>query len=1530
MIKQDIHAFQGMRRDNHPIRQESKYLWEAHNIRFTAREDNTLLAMTNERGPKYTNVELLGQYVGHCVLGNYIVVFTYYRKTSDNYIYRIYKKDNTWKEDLLYKGNLNMDDEHLAQTLGIYEGNLVQKVYWVDGKNQPRVINIMADKLRYNKDISKLTDEEKIHLYPSGCFDFVQKLDLKEEVTITRQNSGGTFSPGTIQYAFSYYNKYGQESNLFYITPLYNISFPNRGSSPEDVVTNSFNINIKYVETKFQYIRVYSIHRTSLDSTPIVKVVTDIEILNNLNNQELNYIDTGTTGYNEDPTKLLYIGGESIIANTIAEKDNTLFLGNIKLIRRAIPEEIKKDIKDPEFSTISTSTYKSVILEGSSNLNYSYKNQLSSNTSSFKTGDTYRLGVQFQHITGKWSEPCWIKDFEIPRNCIPNIKEHKESVFINLPCIKVSFKESIITQLKGLGYKKVRPLIVVPSTRDRNILAQGIICPTMFSVKDRVSNTPFAQSSWFFRPIGTSSLNDVNIEKGATLVYSHLEPPLRIEDRGCEIQNIEDQSFEQANNKIKLDTSSNVNSFFVDQSIVTFHSPDIEFDEDVQTVLQNSDEYTLDIVGVTPFKSNYGDISIQTSSAVPAPNDEGFFHKSFISSDFSNKRIVSGMFYKSHLLDDKYTDSKLILTPYKANEDDYQFAWMIYPWHRSGSLNNDAVREDNTGTRTSVLKRKVISNLAFSPDNIWLESIWKSEKSEDSEENKEGITPISIFNSNEVSLIKIPSPKNSNLEPLNYYGNIDSLITTSTKYPFILTLDSGVTMNNRKVDNFFTSNDFFTVKEIHDSTGVYNTQLNETKDPVRMKYKSTPHAVFAFNYSLNGFPITLPKVKYDNIYFNKNLPINTIPFWISKDIEDPDIIYKDSVEANLLGFSSIELEGTMEEVEKKIIEKLEKIIPLGVSDSITYCICPYSSNPNDTVHFDLYESKIVTVQEDHGEPEGIVTYKVKKWSKVKISERDYTNKKSYKFGSNGIYTYYTIQFNLDSVSTNIPTYYLEKVVSTKKVAEEQSEINLSYGNPKAFLFLGELRRKNPPKNRFGGEKIEDNTWIPAGEAVDINSVISFKYGDTYYQRYDCLKTYPFTSEDENSVVEIASFMCETRINIDGRYDRNRGQLSNLNMSPTNFNLLNKVYSQKDNFFNYRVLENDFYRNVEYPTQILWSLEKSYLEDIDTWTNVTLANSIDINGSKGSITSIETFNDLLIAFQDQSISQILFNNRVQIPTSDSTPIEITNNYKVEGVRTYSDTIGCQNKWSIAKSSSGIYFIDNSTDTLYLFNGQLQDLSTQLGGKYWMRENHQSNNSFIKLSYDQKNRDLYLSPKAKDALCYSEQLGQFTSLMSYTDVIMFPVGSDFFSLKNEPTTNKIKLWENFKGDYNNFYGEIKLPDFTYICNEDSIYTKIFDTIEYRADVYDKDGNLIHNKSFDWIKAANEYQDSGIKTLNQSRRSINDVSLRKKFRIWRGQIPRQGRERIRNPWTSISLGFNKSDNVEDNNFHFILHDISTKYTI
>lgn len=1490
-MRQDFHVFQGMKQDNHPIRQESKYLWEAHNIRFTARDDSTLLSMTNEKGTKIIT-KLIGSYIGHCVVGNYLVVFTVNNKNSTlNYIYRIEKKADGWVITILYIGNLNMDVEHPIQALGIYEGELVQKVYWVDGKNQPRSINIVANRLLFkDKDIMELSDADKNNLYPEGCFDFTQELLLNEEITVTREEGGGAFSPGTIQYAFSYYNRHGQESNLFYTTELLNISFPTRGGSPEDVVSNTFHISIKNPESNFQYLRIYSIHRTSVDATPIVKIVTDIEITGS---NEITYVDTGLTGSNIDPTKMLYIGGESIIAGTIAEKDNTLFLGNIELKRDSIPDSIKNTLKDSVANnkvSIGTRTIELNSVDDSEAI-YEYSNQLAAgNTSSFKVGDTYRLGIQFQHKTGKWSEPLWLGNYDVPRD----IKPHRDGDNIVVPKMTFSLDNDTKSTLSSLEYKRARALVVLPSIYDRMVLAQGILCPTVFSIKDRVSNTPFAQSSWFFRPMSESTNNLTDIEKGSTVSFAHLDLLKSGSDRGAEIQNMISTPFSTANSDAKQDRATNNNAFFVDQSIITMHSPDIEFDDSTKQALEEGD-FELNIVGLTEFKSNAGDISIQTSSAVPAPNDNGFFHKSFLTTNYENKGMVAGMFYKSHLIDDK--DSGKTLYAYNATQKSWELNWLVYPWQRSGSLNNDIVRPESGGARTSVLKRKVISNIRFSPDVKWLSKSWSSG-------DKNGITPVSIFNSNEVSLIKIPTPKNSGIRALNYYGNVDTLITTDSEYTFYVTPNTGVDLQGSGVIvNPFTKIPLQSIKTNYSDNlaGDFKEQLKTTNEPVRMKYKSTPHAVFAFNYLNNSSPVILPRM--NNL--NKYIGTNEVPFWSNVDPEIPNQ-YRDVDIQEVYPIS-----GSPKEVENAVIKNLESNYGDTLPDDCAICTCSVRSQ--DTNYADLY----VAVQGG-------------KWKKVTEDSPDLKLGNIYYYKGGNIYW---------KVVYHGSGRVLYKIGETTSYSVKQDNIDISETKP--CLYMAELRRKSKPTNMFGGdtdEALRNNSWIPAGPIVPLDSKIEFRYGDTYYQRYDCLKTYSFTEEDENSVIEIASFMCESRINLDGRYDRNRGQISNLNMSPINFNLMNPIYSQRDNFFNYRILDKEYYRNNKYPTQILWSLEKSYLEDIDTWANVTLANSIDLSGSAGSITSLETFNDTLIAFQEQSISQILFNSRVQIPTSDGTPIEITNNYKVEGTRPISNVIGCQDKFSIAKSPSGLYFIDNNADILYLYNGQLQDISTQFGGKFWLRKYHANekwninSKSSVRLSYDPKNKDLYLSPigdtNNENTLCYSEQMGQFTSLMSYSKAIMFPIDNSFYSITSSNGTTK--LWENFKGNYNQFFDEIKLPRFTYICNEDVSYTKIFDTIEYRADVYNKEGLLIHNKSFDWIKAANEYQDTGEKTLSQARRTINDISLRKKFRVWRGQIPRQGRERIRNPWTSISLGFKKSLNENDNMFHFILHDISTKYTI
>ena len=154
-------------------------------------------------------------------------------------------------------------------------------------------------------------------------------------------------------------------------------------------------------------------------------------------------------------------------------------------------------------------------------------------------------------------------------------------------------------------------------------------------------------------------------------------------------------------------------------------------------------------------------------------------------------------------------------------------------------------------------------------------------------------------------------------------------------------------------------------------------------------------------------------------------------------------------------------------------------------------------------------------------------------------------------------------------------------------------------------------------------------------------------------------------------------------------------------------------------------------------------------------------------------------------------------------------------------------------------------------------------------------------------------------------------------------MFNIYNDFYAFRNN---NTLDMYKMFAGEYNDFFGDIQPFYIHFISNADSGLDKIFSTIETRVDFRDTTG-VVDDEFFDYLKVWNEYQTAEKNPLTVSISAFG-ADAKKKFRIWRVNIPRCGRynlERIRNTWTNIKLGKNSPGNLK-----MELHDLNVQYFI
>lgn len=1149
---------------------------------------------------------------------------------------------------------------------------------------------------------------------------------------------------------------------------------------------------------------------------------------------DISFIDNGSIGDIIDPTELLYLGGNTICPNTFEQKDGTLFIGNYTINNNDISEETAIKIRNLLGNKLGFKYRATSISYKGKNDYYNYEGQLGeSDVAGFKYMEWYGVAIQFQNKNGRFSSPIYLGS---TRNYFPpSIVDYNlsEEVGVNRGELNLDIDITELVKIIDTNiWVKARLLIVNPTNSLKTVLCQGIISSTVFNYRDRYNNAPFTMSSWRMNSlgkhlnslfansiswgeiqniefskspiiIGESSTTKINIKctiylgyyrtivisEDNRVLYDKTSPTtikakenLKKWNSNIDITKISDDSWK--NNatilqEIKInDVDTIVNDFgecfAYDESLVTFNSPDIE--NQYNNINKNAKLRIIGILKSNPLFSNYliqgSDLNDPSKGNVPTKNIKNF---------------TSALLWRD--MDSSWDN----LGDYDANKD---WLFATYLWHRETSYSDNGIEKKNSdGNSRKVWSKpvkKIISNTRECTTSYLRDSLSYIDDIE--EINKFNyyelpIDDIKVITTNNDAIYKLNSNMgNSYTETLSYTSDTNKLFPTNNEYPIY-----GQQYYAYKEDSI---SDYITYNTI-----IVDGKAVTSKDPVRIKYRETPHAIISFG-SKNNSTVKLPRMSIN------------------------------------------------------------------------------------------HKSEIDRVGEDA------------------VTRRLFWNTKNNSYTKDFIWTKYINEYTNYMNPTDIGNNYF-----------------FYNANPSIndYYYLADLCVQDPdtsPYELSNGNKdiISQYSFIPAGEAINLTGeTISLRgnHGDTYYQRWDCLKTFPYSTDDKNQYIDITSFFVESRINLDGRYDKQRGLKYNLGVLNTNFNLINKSYTQRNNFFNYRQIEDEGVNN--FPNQITISKTKVLGEDVDSWTNITLASVFDLDGDKGKLNAIRKINNDLYCFQDSGVSRLLYNSRVQVNTSDGVPIEIANSAKLQDKQYLSDSIGCQNKWAIKSTPQGIYFVDTYNGELYRINdkgitpisqNKFKNYFTKLRPNVWSPSLWNYNNAedfvdSIKLEYDSTTSDLYIINK-DTALAYNELLGEFTSFYDY--------GSVLYWINLEDKSLQIYndgMYEAYKGDYGTFKGKRNSPAvIEFIANGDFDSDKVFETIELTTSDIAKINNWKADcYPFDTLEVSNEYQ--------RGKNEASSTNVKKKFRTWRWQIPRNNkknedgiitnRDRIRNMWAKIRLSKN-----------------------
>jgi hypothetical protein len=336
----------GMQHDiNKSIQSPDTYL-NAENFRLVTDDNGNTGVLQNIKGTtlKITLTNTDEYVVGHVFIRDALILFIHKNiGANPDSIHRVnlsrirsgsvtlnntnYYHTNTAVNTLIYKGELSWTANTKIKAVSRYETDFIQKIYWVDGSNPLRTLNIV-----YNAEFNDLTTLaiDKLGILPNITFSNTSNDWFRFNGFVT-----GNLKASKIQYAYQLYTLYGAETIFSPLTNLIPISASNDDSSNDrffygseiDEITGKGISGSFYISsTGFTNIRIVAVQYEEFNQIPTVRIIEEKSTTVGYNS----FIDTGQTLGEYTPEEFIILRNSSFVASELETKNDILFPANIK------------------------------------------------------------------------------------------------------------------------------------------------------------------------------------------------------------------------------------------------------------------------------------------------------------------------------------------------------------------------------------------------------------------------------------------------------------------------------------------------------------------------------------------------------------------------------------------------------------------------------------------------------------------------------------------------------------------------------------------------------------------------------------------------------------------------------------------------------------------------------------------------------------------------------------------------------------------------------------------------------------------------------------------------------------------------------------------------------------------------------------------------------------------------------------------------------------------------------------------------